>query len=61
MSHDKSLVQIIMGDFNSTVGEGNGHACMGKFGHTIRNKRGDELINFATVNDLEIINSHLKT
>ena len=29
---------------------------MGKFGHGIRNETGDELINFATVSDLKIIN-----
>ena len=31
MSHDKSQFNIIMGDFNTKVGEGNGEACMGKF------------------------------
>ena len=33
---------------------------MGKFEHGIRHERGDELINFAVVNDLNVINSQFQ-
>ena len=60
MSRDKSQFMIIMGDFNGNVGEGNEGAYKWRFGHGIRNERGDEIINFSTVHDLKNINSHFK-
>ena len=50
---------VIMGDFNAQVGQGNEH-CVGKFGYKIRNERGEDLVNFATANGFKIMNTFFK-
>ena len=54
----KKQFQIIMGDLNAKVGDGNGEACMRKLVHRNRNERRDDFIKFATVMDLKFGNNH---
>ena len=48
-----------MGDFNAKVGKGD-EDCVASFGYGVRNDRGDDLINFATVHGFKIMNTYYK-
>ena len=52
MRHKKTHYNVIMGDFNASVGKGD-EDCVGTFGYGVRNDRGDDLINFATAHGLK--------
>ena len=56
MNSNKAHFNIIMGDFNAKIGQGN-EDCLGKFGFGQRNERGDDLINFALAHDFKIMNT----
>ena len=59
MKYKKAHFNIIMGDFNAKIGNGD-EECVGNFGYGIRNDRGDDLINFAIANKLKIMNTFFK-
>ena len=59
MKYKKAHFNIIMGDFNAKVGNGD-EECVGNFGYGIRNERGDDLINFTIANRLKIMNTFFK-
>jgi hypothetical protein len=48
---------IMMGDFNSIVGEGSTNKVVGLFGFSKSNERGKMLINFCRQHDLVVINT----
>ena len=48
---------IIMGDFNSIVGEGSTDKMVGPFGLVKRNERDKVLINFCKQHDLVVMNT----
>ncbi|XP_066956327.1 craniofacial development protein 2-like [Macrobrachium rosenbergii] len=56
LNNNKAHYNIIMGDFNAKIGQGN-EDCVGKFGYGERNERGDDLINFAVAHDSKIMNT----
>ena len=59
MKYKKAHFNIIMGDFNAKIGNGD-EECVGNFGYGIRNDREDDLINFAIANKLKIMNTFFK-
>uniref|UniRef100_A0A8D9AHH9 Craniofacial development protein 2 n=1 Tax=Cacopsylla melanoneura TaxID=428564 RepID=A0A8D9AHH9_9HEMI len=56
----KNEINIVMGDFNSKVGEGSTSDAVGPFGLGERNKRGDTLELFASTHELVITNTWFK-
>lgn len=56
----RNEINIVMGDFNSKVGEGKTSDAVGPFGLGERNKRGDTLELFATTHDLILANTWFK-
>ena len=56
LNNNKTHYNIIMGDFNAKIGQGN-EDCVGKFGYGERNERGDDLINFAVAHNFKIMNT----
>ncbi|KAI5724057.1 hypothetical protein M8J76_014882 [Diaphorina citri] len=56
----KNEINILMGDFNSKVGEGKTSDAVGPFGLGERNKRGDALELFASTHDMVITNTWFK-
>ncbi|XP_008476273.1 craniofacial development protein 2-like [Diaphorina citri] len=56
----KNEINIVMGDFNSKVGEGKTSDAVGPFGLGERNKRGDALELFASTHDMVITNTWFK-
>ena len=59
MQNQKAHYNIIMGDFNAKVGDGD-EECVGSFGYGTRNDRGDDLVNFATAHGFKIVNTFFK-
>ena len=51
---------IVMGDFNSIVGEGSTNKVVGLFGLGKRNERGKMLIDFCKQHDLAVMNTWYK-
>ena len=51
---------IMMGDFNSIVGERSTDKVVGPFGHGRRNERGKMLIDFYKQHDLVVMNTWFK-
>lgn len=56
----KHDLTILMGDYNAKVGEGRTSESIGPFGLGERNKRGDDLENFAMNNNLVVMNTWFK-
>ena len=56
LNTNKAHYNIIMGDLNAKIGQGN-EECVGKFGYGERNERGEDLINFATAHNFKIMNT----
>lgn len=56
-NHDTT---IVMGDFNSKLGEGHTSDVVGPYGLGERNKRGDTLETFAVTNELVVMNTWFK-
>ena len=54
--HRKIQHTIIMGDFNAKIGEGT-ESCLGKFSKGQWNNRGEDLINYCLMQDLQIVNT----
>ncbi|XP_037781428.1 craniofacial development protein 2-like [Penaeus monodon] len=59
LQRKKAHFNIIKGDFNAKVGNGD-EDCVGPFGYGTRNERGDDLVNFATTNNFKITNTFYK-
>ena len=51
---------IVMGDFNSVMGEGSTDKVVGHFGLGKRNERGKILIDFCKQHDLVVMNTWFK-
>lgn len=57
----KTQYTIVMGDFNAKVGKREqGEKYVGEHGLGIRNNSGDQLVNFATLNKLYVMNTYYK-
>uniref|UniRef100_A0A8D8LPD3 Craniofacial development protein 2 n=1 Tax=Cacopsylla melanoneura TaxID=428564 RepID=A0A8D8LPD3_9HEMI len=56
----KNDILLVMGDFNSKIGQGSNGLNVGQYGLGERNERGDRLIQFCTEKDLIITNTYFK-
>ena len=53
-------VLYVIGDWNAKVGQDETNGTTGRFGQGVRNERGDQLVEFCSRNDFQIMNTFFK-